>query len=73
MPCTLGGAPVTMLRLLGLVKLGTTQSATSAVPRLGSPSVRAIHGMAPAATPWAMYSGSQPSTHTTTVGAFGSW
>jgi hypothetical protein len=70
MPCTLGGAPVTMLRLLGLVKLGTTQSATSAVPRA---SVRAIQGMAPPATAWAMYSGSQPSTHTTTVGAFGSW
>jgi hypothetical protein len=51
MPCTLGGAPVTMLRLLGLVKLGTTQSATRAVP---CASVRAIQGMWPAATAWAM-------------------
>ena len=32
MPCTDGGAPVTIDRLFGLVKLGITQSATSAVP-----------------------------------------
>ena len=32
MPCTEGGAPVTIDRLFGLVKLGITQSATSAVP-----------------------------------------
>ena len=69
MPCTDGGAPVTILRLLGLVKLGTTQSAISAVPVA---KVRASQGITPAATAWAMYSGSQPSTHTTTVGAWGS-
>ena len=32
MPCTEGGAPVTIDRLFGLVKLGTTQSAITAVP-----------------------------------------
>jgi hypothetical protein len=51
MPCTDGGAPVTIDRLLGLVKLGTTQSATSAVPVA---SQRRIVGMAPAATDCAM-------------------
>ena len=50
MPCTLGGAPVTMLRLLGLVKVGTTQSATSPVP---SAKVRFIHGMWPPKVAWA--------------------
>ncbi len=29
--------------------------------------------VASGAAPWAMYSGSQPSTHTTTVDALGSW
>jgi hypothetical protein len=33
MPCTDGGAPVTIDRLFGLVKLGTTQSPSSDVPR----------------------------------------
>jgi hypothetical protein len=47
MPCTDGGAPVTMDRLFGFVKLGTTQSATMAVP---SARVRFIHGISPAAT-----------------------
>ena len=32
MPCTEGGTPVTIERLFGLVKHGTTQSAISAVP-----------------------------------------
>ncbi len=50
MPCTEGGAPVTIDRLFGLVKLGTTQSATSAVP---CASVRFSHGAWPAATAWA--------------------
>ena len=47
MPCTLGGTPVTMDRLFGFVKVGTTQSATTAVP---SASTRFIHGMQPANT-----------------------
>ena len=50
MPCTLGGTPVTIDRLLGLVKLGTTQSATSAVP---CASVRLSQGIWPMATAWA--------------------
>ena len=50
-PWTDGGAPVTIDRLLGLVKVGTTASATSAVP---CASVRRIQGMTPAATAWAM-------------------
>jgi len=49
MPCTLGGAPVTMDRLLGLVKVGTTQSATMEVP---CASARCIHGIWPVATAW---------------------
>ena len=32
MPCTDGGTPVTIDRLLGLVKLGMTQSADEARP-----------------------------------------
>ena len=32
MPCTAGGTPVTIERLFGLVKLGTTQSPSSDVP-----------------------------------------
>ena len=51
MPCTAGGAPVTIERLLGLVKLGTTQSAITAVP---CASTRFIHGMWPPATACAM-------------------
>ncbi len=51
MPCTEGGAPVTIERLFGLVKLGTTQSPTSAVP---SAKTRFIQGMWPPATAWAM-------------------
>ena len=65
MPCTEGGAPVTIDRLFGLVKVGTTHSAISAVP---SASTRVSHGATPADTACAMYSGSQPSTQTTTVG-----
>ncbi len=51
MPCTEGGAPVTIDRLLGLVKLGTTQSASSAVP---SDNTRFRCGMRPPATACAM-------------------
>ncbi len=51
MPCTDGGAPVTIERLFGLVKLGTTQSATSAVPRA---STCFMNGMWPPATACAM-------------------
>ncbi len=32
MPCTAGGTPVTIDRLFGLVKLGTTQSPINEVP-----------------------------------------
>ena len=46
-PCTLGGAPVTMDRLFGLVKLGTTQSATRPVP---CASADLSQGMWPVAT-----------------------
>jgi hypothetical protein len=46
MPCTAGGTPVTIERLFGLVKLGTTQSARRFVP---PGSARASQGMAPAA------------------------
>ena len=44
MPCTEGGAPVTIDRLFGFVKLGITQSAISAVPLA---STRFSHGMWP--------------------------
>ena len=47
MPCTAGVAPVTIDRLFGFVKLGITQSATSAVP---SASTRLSHGIWPCAT-----------------------
>jgi hypothetical protein len=47
MPCTLGGAPVTIDRLLGFVKVGTTQSAIRPLP---SASVRLSQGMWPPAT-----------------------
>ena len=46
MPCTEGGTPVTIERLFGFVKLGTTQSARRSVPP-GSAAAR--YGMAPAA------------------------
>ncbi len=36
MPCTEGGAPVTIDRLLGLVNDGTTLSAVRQVPRSAS-------------------------------------
>ena len=51
MPCTLGGTPVTMLKLFGLVKVGTTQSAMSAVPPSSpAPRRRLSQGMWPPAT-----------------------
>ena len=70
MPCTLGGAPVTMDRLLGLVNEGITQSADSTLPRSRS---RAKNGATPACTARLMYSCSQPSMQTMTVGARGNW
>ena len=45
MPWTEGGTPVTIDRLFGLVKEGTTQSAVRQVPR---PTSDAIHGAQPA-------------------------
>ena len=45
MPCTAGGAPVTMERLFGLVNEGTTQSPLNAVP---GPSSFAMNGATPA-------------------------
>ena len=51
MPCTDGGAPVTIDRLFGLVKVGTTQSAMAELPLA---STDFIHGMCPPATAWAM-------------------
>ncbi len=51
MPCTDGGAPVTIDRLFGLVKLGTTQSPIRAVP---SASTRFMNGIWPPATACAM-------------------
>ncbi len=50
MPCTFGGAPVTIDRLFGLVKLGTTQSALRPVP---CASACLSQGMWPPATAWA--------------------
>ncbi len=46
MPCTAGGTPVTMERLLGLVNEGITDSATRLVP---SASMRSMYGISPAA------------------------
>ena len=68
MPCTDGGAPVTIDRLFGLVNDGTTQSAVRQVPVSRSP---ARNGARPVAIAWLMYSGSQPSTQTTTSGRGG--
>ena len=49
--CRVLGRPVTIDRLLGLVKAGMTQSATTAVPLA---STDFIHGMCPCATACAM-------------------
>ena len=49
MPCTDGGTPVTIDRLLGLVNDGTTQSAVRQVPRSRSD---ARNGARPAAIAW---------------------
>ena len=51
MPCTEGGAPVTIDRLFGFVNEGTTQSAMTAAPPASTPF---IQGMWPPATLWAM-------------------
>ena len=45
MPCTEGGTPVTIERLLGLVKDGTTQSASISAP---AGNARDSQGIAPA-------------------------
>jgi hypothetical protein len=50
-PCTAGGTPVTMERLFGLVKLGTTQSPSSDVP---FSSMAAMNGATPAWIAWVM-------------------
>src|SRR5215471_1475049 len=68
MPCTDGGAPVTIERLFGFVNEGTTQSAVRQVPCSRS---LAKYGALPEAIAWLMYSGSQPSTQTTTSGRVG--
>src|SRR5690242_11052462 len=68
MPCTDGGAPVTIDRLLGFVNDGMTQSPTSDVLPARSD---ASHGIAPASTARSRYAGSHPSTHTTTTGPRG--
>src|SRR6516225_4118098 len=68
MPCTAGGAPVTIDRLFGFVNEGTTQSAVRQVPCSRS---RAKYGAFPEVIAWLMYSGSQPSTQTTTSGRVG--
>src|ERR1700722_7001436 len=66
MPCTAGGTPVTIDKLLGLVKLGMTHSAMMEVP---APEMsRPRKGATPAATAAVMYSYWQPSMHTTTSG-----
>jgi hypothetical protein len=65
MPCTAGGTPVTIDRLFGFVKLGTTHSPLSDVP--GRSSV-AKKGATPAAAAISRYSYAQPSTQTTTTG-----
>jgi hypothetical protein len=69
MPCTAGGAPVTMEALFGLVKVGTTASASPTKPVSRK---AAMAGRMPSASPRRMYCGSQPSKHTTTVGPSGS-
>ncbi len=51
MPCTDGGAPVTIERLLGLVNVGTTHSAITDAPLA---STDFIHGMWPPAMACAM-------------------
>ncbi len=68
MPCTEGGAPVTMERLLGLVKLGTTQSPIVSVP---CGSIWLSHFMWPPRMASVRYAGSQPSTQMTTIGSAG--
>ena len=68
MPWTLGGAPVAIDMLLGQVKLGMPQCATPLKPESMK---RATLGMHPAARAAAKYSGSPPSTHTTTTGESG--
>ena len=68
MPCTAGGAPVTIDRLFGLVKLGTTQSARRSAP---CSKVRVRYGIAPSAIACSMYAGSEPSMQTTTRGRSG--
>jgi hypothetical protein len=68
MPCTAGGAPVTIDRLFGLVNDGTTQSAVRQVPVSRND---AMNGARPLAIAWLMYSGSQPSTQAMTSGRAG--
>src|SRR5258705_9821158 len=68
MPWTAGDAPVTIERLVGFVKLGTTDRATRYTP---SRRKRARAGVARSASARSKYSGSDPSMQTTTTGRRG--
>src|SRR5437879_2375267 len=68
MPWTAGDAPVTIERLFGFVKLGTTDRATRYTP---SSRKRARAGVTRSASPRSKYSGSDPSMQTTTTGQRG--
>src|SRR5262249_52899118 len=68
MPWTTGDTPVTMDRLLGLVKLGTTLRASAAKPDFRK---RAMAGLRPAAMAASKYAGSEPSMQTMTTGPRG--
>ena len=58
MPCTFGGAPVTIDMLFGFVNVGIAASAMAKKP---SDMILAMLGNNPANTPCEMYRGSQPS------------
>ena len=68
MPCTDGGRPVAMDRLLGLVKDGITEWARRSVPVAR---MRFSVGIRPALIATSRYSGSQPSRQMAMAGTFG--
>ena len=68
MPCTLGGRPVAMERLLGLVKDGMTECASRSVP---VSRIRLSVGIRPSAMAFVRYSGSQPSKQMAMAQVFG--
>src|SRR5580658_10148921 len=68
MPCTDGGAPVTIETLFGLVKVGIAASAAPSQPSCAKP---AIVGRMPSLMPCSTYAGSNPSTQITTTGRSG--